>query len=301
MALPSTVLDRAGLIAHVKAQAAALHLDWLAAIAVASQEGLGGTVGDSGLAFGPWQWHLKEFPQRLIDAGRPDLIGASNETLNAWTWSTEGINAALSKIAEVAGGLTGHAAISAIVTKFERPRADLVQKEIDGAVRFYTESSGAAPPPAGGPPPSGGTTPPPATGTEGPSSCTAPSKPLVVFPSYAVGLEGISEATPSNLGEYIGYWLCKAQYWAIRLGWAFAALVIIGVGLTIYALDNKAPGVEGTKKIAGIAPSLPKSKPSPKSAPAAAAPAAPAKAKETKNPDPGPSRGRKSLVYQGEA
>lgn len=54
-----------------------------------------------------------------------------------------------------------------------------------------------------------------------------------------------------NFGEWITYWICDLTLWAKRLGWAVAALIIIGVGLAIYALGKEAPGAEAIKAVEG--------------------------------------------------
>lgn len=47
--------------------------------------------------------------------------GLTPQQINAWAWSPEGINFALSRIAGVAKGKKGAAAVRAIVSQFERP------------------------------------------------------------------------------------------------------------------------------------------------------------------------------------
>ena len=82
-------------------------LDPHAVLAVASVEGLSGGVGDAGTSFGPFQLHVG---------------GALPKGKNkAWAESPAGLEYAIRKIAGVAKGLKGEAAIRAIVTKFERP------------------------------------------------------------------------------------------------------------------------------------------------------------------------------------
>jgi hypothetical protein len=86
-------------------------LDPEAVLAVASTEGLGGGVGDGGHAFGPFQ---------LNDAG--GVLTGRPGNHRAFAESPAGINFALDRIAGVARGLRGRAAITAIVRGFERPR-----------------------------------------------------------------------------------------------------------------------------------------------------------------------------------
>jgi hypothetical protein len=82
-------------------------LDPHAVLAVASVEGLSGGVGDAGTSFGAFQLHRGG----ALPAGKG----------RAWAESPAGIKYAMQRIASVAKGLKGEAAIRAIVTKFERP------------------------------------------------------------------------------------------------------------------------------------------------------------------------------------
>lgn len=84
-------------------------------------------IGDQGTSFGPFQLHRGG----ALPAGK----GA------AWAGSNAGIDYALRKMAGVAKGLKGRAAIEAIVRRFERP-AD-PGSEIRKALAFYGSSSGA--------------------------------------------------------------------------------------------------------------------------------------------------------------
>jgi hypothetical protein len=103
--------------------AARLDLDPLAVMAVALSEGglTYGAVGDNGTSFGPFQLHVGGALPRGRDA--------------AWANSLDGLQYALRKIARAAKGLTGRAAIEAIVRKFERP-AD-PDSEIQRALGYY--------------------------------------------------------------------------------------------------------------------------------------------------------------------
>ena len=101
------------------------NLDANAVRAVASQEGLGGGVGDNGTSFGPFQLHQ--------GGALPSSISLSQG--QNWAWSPQGLNYALGAISKVAGGLKGKAAINAIVSQFERPAN--VPKEIAGANAAY--------------------------------------------------------------------------------------------------------------------------------------------------------------------
>jgi cell wall-associated NlpC family hydrolase len=83
-------------------------LDPRALLAIASVEGgFGGAIGDQGTSYGPFQLHQGG----ALPHGRG----------NNWANSPQGINYALDKIASVARGKTGRAAIEAIVRQFERP------------------------------------------------------------------------------------------------------------------------------------------------------------------------------------
>jgi hypothetical protein len=105
----STAAGRSDWVKTIKSLAPKYGLDTRAVLAVAGVEGLGGGVGDSGTSFGPFQLHV----------GGALPKGKSR----AWAESPAGIEYALQKIATVARGLTGQAAIKAIVTRFERPAA----------------------------------------------------------------------------------------------------------------------------------------------------------------------------------
>ena len=109
-------------------------LDPAAVLAVASQEGLGGGIGDQGTSFGPWQLHAGGAlpPQEYGGPNSPQTQG--------WAWSTAGVDYALAQIAASASGLSGLPAIEAIVTGFERPANP--SKEISGAASHYGSFSG---------------------------------------------------------------------------------------------------------------------------------------------------------------
>ena len=100
-------------------------LDPVAVLAVASQEGLGGGVGDNGTSFGPWQLHA--------GGALPAVVWAKGPTYaHQWAWSPAGINYALDRIAGVARGLSGAQAVNAIVREFERPAKP--NNEVAGAL-----------------------------------------------------------------------------------------------------------------------------------------------------------------------
>lgn len=103
-------------------------LDPNAVLAIASQEGLGGGIGDNGTSFGPFQMH--------IGGALPASVAAKGEKYaQAWAWSPQGIDYALQQINSVAGGLKGKQAIAAISRRFERSLNP--SKEIAGAIAAY--------------------------------------------------------------------------------------------------------------------------------------------------------------------
>ncbi len=128
--------------AYLAAQARKLGLDPRAVLAIAAHEGLSGGVGDGGHAFGPGQ---------LNDAGGVLTNAPANEHNNKWAWSNAGINFWLKGVAQVAGGLTGKAAIDNITKRYERPANPAA--EIADAWSRYKGGGAAAPGPAftGGP------------------------------------------------------------------------------------------------------------------------------------------------------
>jgi hypothetical protein len=99
--------NNADWVKQIRAAATKYGVDPQAALAVASAEGLSGGVGDNGTSFGPFQLHVGG----ALPAGKD----------RAWAESAAGIDYAMSRIATVARGKTGQAAVSAIVTGFERP------------------------------------------------------------------------------------------------------------------------------------------------------------------------------------
>ncbi len=110
-------------------------LDPQAVLAVASQEGLGGGIGDNGTSFGPFQLHQ--------GGAYPSSAPQDAAAAQAWATSPEGIDYALGRIGTVAGGLHGGQAVQNIVSRFERPAN--IPREVAGALRAY-----GLPVPAGG-------------------------------------------------------------------------------------------------------------------------------------------------------
>lgn len=95
-------------------------IDAEAASSVGEHEGFGGGIGDLGEAYGPFQEHLTDGRIAAI-AGLPPY----DERVQAWAWSAAGIKHAVEGMATgspSARGLTGRAAIHAIVYGFERPK-----------------------------------------------------------------------------------------------------------------------------------------------------------------------------------
>lgn len=88
-------------------------LDPGAVRAVAAQEGLGGGIGDNNTSFGPFQLHQ--------GGAYPSSAPQDPAQAQQWAWSPQGIDYALGRIQTVAGGLHGPAAVSNIVSRFERP------------------------------------------------------------------------------------------------------------------------------------------------------------------------------------
>lgn len=105
-------------------------VDPQAALAIASVEGgFGGSVGDNGTSFGPFQLH----------EGGALPHGRSAQ----WANSRAGIDYAMRHIASVAQGLHGRQAVSAISSRFERPAN--VPAEIAKAMGRYGGVGGNSP------------------------------------------------------------------------------------------------------------------------------------------------------------
>jgi cell wall-associated NlpC family hydrolase len=105
-------------------------LDPRAVLAIASVEGgFHGSIGDHGTSFGPFQMHE--------GGALPRGIGNPQQ----WANSRAGIAYALNRIAGVAHGLRGQAAVQAISSRFERPAN--VPAEISKAMGRYGQFGGA--------------------------------------------------------------------------------------------------------------------------------------------------------------
>jgi hypothetical protein len=117
-AASAKILRGDAFVARVRADCAKQNVDDLAAFANAMAEGLGGTIGDSGNAYGPWQIWAED--GRLAQfAGLPPYA----PHVQGWAWTGNGVDYAIrSMVAGGARGKTGHAAVHAIVYGFERPK-----------------------------------------------------------------------------------------------------------------------------------------------------------------------------------
>lgn len=112
--LSTQPLSGAAAWSFIVREATQLGLDPSAVLAVASHEGAGGGIGDSGSSYGPFQLHKGgQYPS----AAPQDPVQA-----NAWAWSPQGIDYALrGMVAAGAAGQRGPAAITTIVNNFENP------------------------------------------------------------------------------------------------------------------------------------------------------------------------------------
>ena len=123
--------DAAALADYVQKRAPVYGLDPRAVMAVASQEGLGGGIGDNGTSFGPWQMHQ--------GGAYPSSAPQEPASANAWAWSPAGIDYALGRMSSVAGNQKGPTAVHSIVYDFERPANPA--KEYAGALAVYDKSA----------------------------------------------------------------------------------------------------------------------------------------------------------------
>lgn len=105
--------------AYIRRQAKRMGLDPRAVVAVAMGEGglrnRKNDIGDKagGGSYGPFQLYAQ--------GALPAKYRGNSNLADTWAWSPEGINYALRQMSGVAKGLSGEAAIRAIITKFERP------------------------------------------------------------------------------------------------------------------------------------------------------------------------------------
>lgn len=104
-------------------------IDPAAALAVSTQEGGGGGIGDFGTSFGPWQLHAGgALPPS-------EYHGPYSPATQAWAWSSTGIDYALRHMGAVCRGLKAYSAVSCIVARFER--SAVIARETAGAWRAY--------------------------------------------------------------------------------------------------------------------------------------------------------------------
>ena len=132
---------------YIVTEAGQYGLDAGAVLAVAAQEGLGGTIGDSGSSFGPFQMHVGGEYDAAVAAGAPAVpasgaTAAQQQAAEAWANSPAGIDYALEQIAGVAKGQTGDTAITSIVYGFERPTNE--PAEVAAATAAYPSAHTAA-------------------------------------------------------------------------------------------------------------------------------------------------------------
>ena len=223
-------LSRTSLAAYVKANAASKYgLDPSAVLAVTSQEGAGGGIGDAGTSFGPWQLHVGgAFPTTINGKPTSDWSLAQKQ---AWAWSTAGVNYALAGMSSVASGLTGDAAVSAIVTGFERPYNPAA--EIAGAEAAYGSSFGANLTAGSG---SSGAPPRPGVNAGGSSFWGTLEHDAGIGVQVAADVENpiaaLIGAGEQSIGDWKNFW--KALVWLVNpVTWLRAVEVTIGMGLLL--------------------------------------------------------------------
>jgi hypothetical protein len=119
----ATPVEGSAFVQAVRAVAGLYRVDPLAAFASAVDLGIDGVMGYSGTTYGPWELSSRWPPILKLTGGRPYVLDA-----NDWAWSDAGISYAVIEMAKTgARGLTGHAAVTHIVTYFEKP-ADLANE-----------------------------------------------------------------------------------------------------------------------------------------------------------------------------
>jgi len=140
-------------IQYVAQRAPAYGLDAAAVLSVANHEGLNTAPGsywtlpgEFGISFGPPSWYAGDAAHPA--AGTP-IVAQQGSNAPNWAWTPSGLEYWLSKVAQVAQGLSVTDAIRAIVTGFERPAAQNVGPEIDNASHdyagFHAQVTGVAP------------------------------------------------------------------------------------------------------------------------------------------------------------
>lgn len=132
------MLDRSGVIQYVGENAAKYGLDPAAVLSVANHEGLntapGSTwnlSGEGGFNFGPPSWYTG------AGAAGATILGQHGQSSASWSWTPAGLDYWLQQVSAAASGLSGTAAIAAIVHKFERPKESLAAGEITNASNDY--------------------------------------------------------------------------------------------------------------------------------------------------------------------
>lgn len=126
----SAFTDSRSMLAYIVSRSQSLGVDPQAALAVAHHEGitLPAEVGDNGTSFGPWQLH--------IGGALPSSVAAKGSAYaNQWANSPAGVDYALQRIASVSRGQRGAAAITSIVSRFERPKD--IPGEISRSIATY--------------------------------------------------------------------------------------------------------------------------------------------------------------------
>lgn len=136
------VLNRSQVIQYVGENAPQYGLDPAAVLSVANHEGLnqapGSTwnlTGEGGFNFGPPSWYTGTAAHP--GAGRA-IVGMQGSNAPNWSWTPAGLDYWLTQVSKAASGLTGGAAIQAIVNGFEHPREDLAAGEINNAQNDYS-------------------------------------------------------------------------------------------------------------------------------------------------------------------
>ena len=216
--------DTAGLILYVNDNAPRFGLDPAAVLAVAKWVGWGGTIGDSGLAYGPWQDHFTQYQGRGPYYGQ----GRNNATVQTWAWSPAGIDEALSEMAGANGtqGATGWNAIHAIVYGFERS-SDMAGETANAWTSYNSFNNGSAV----------GTSPGDTSGTAGGDTGTGTPAAVTAAEQLVSGASAGSQSTPSlfgnqDLGKAVARLTSPGFWWAAGL--MVLAGILIVLGLVIY-------------------------------------------------------------------
>lgn len=178
-------------LSYIQQESARLGLDPRVPLAVAPHEGGGlpAAVGDYGTSFGPWQLHAGgALPAEIWNQG-----AAFSQQ---WANSPAGLDYALEGIKRAVGAATGTAAVTRVVTDFERPLHP--EPEILTSIETYLTGSGPHLDAAVG---SGLST----TGTQQ-ASGTAGAAGAQTGAASPVGLfDGLNPGV--SLGEAFGKWL----------------------------------------------------------------------------------------------